>query len=149
LVFRVNALLDSSTTGVFIDKNFVERNWIPKVALPRAVDIFNVDRCSTIILGHTWLHQHNLLVDWKTGEVKMGRCLARCQQLAPRSSFVHMVEKLEREAMDSYITWIQSLGMGKPKMGKTPEELVPKAYCEYLLVFSEKESEHMPLRKPW
>ncbi|KIO01308.1 hypothetical protein M404DRAFT_78750, partial [Pisolithus tinctorius Marx 270] len=29
------------------------------------------------------------------------------------------------------------------------EELVLKAYCKYLSVFSEKESEHMPLRKPW
>ncbi|KIN93996.1 hypothetical protein M404DRAFT_74104, partial [Pisolithus tinctorius Marx 270] len=76
-----NTLLDSGTTGVFIDKDFVERNQIPKVVLPRAVDVFNVDGGSTMILGHTWLHQHNLLIDWKTGKVKMGRCLARCQQL--------------------------------------------------------------------
>ncbi|KIO04417.1 hypothetical protein M404DRAFT_70439, partial [Pisolithus tinctorius Marx 270] len=76
-----NALLDSGATGVFIDKDFVKRNRIPKIALPRAVDIFNVNGGSTMILGHTWLHQHNPLIDWKTGEVKMGRCLARCQQL--------------------------------------------------------------------
>ena len=32
---------------------------------------------------------------------------------------------------------------------KTPEELVPKKYHKFLKVFSKKESEHMPLQKPW
>ncbi|KIO03585.1 hypothetical protein M404DRAFT_71680, partial [Pisolithus tinctorius Marx 270] len=149
LAFKVNALLDSGATGVFIDKDFIERNRIPKIVLPRAVDIFNVNGGSTMILGHTWLCQHNLLIDWRTSEVKMGRCPARCQQLAPKSLFIHKVERLEREAMDSYVNWICNLGTDKPKTDKTPEELVPKAYHECLLVFSEKESEHMLLRKPW
>ncbi|KIO03313.1 hypothetical protein M404DRAFT_146052, partial [Pisolithus tinctorius Marx 270] len=111
--FKVNALLNSGATGVFIDRSFVERDQIPKIALPKAVDIFNELLAkitnlggSTMILGHTWLHQHNLLIDWKSSKVKMGRCLARCQQLAPKTLFEHKVKKLEREAMDSYVTWI-------------------------------------------
>ena len=36
----------------------------------------------------------------------------------------------------------------KPKE-KTPEELVPKEYHKFLKVFSKKESERMPLQKPW
>ena len=36
-----------------------------------------------------------------------------------------------------------------PKPDPKPEDLVPKAYHKYLKVFSKKESEHMPVRKPW
>ncbi|KIO04552.1 hypothetical protein M404DRAFT_142751 [Pisolithus tinctorius Marx 270] len=80
LVFKVNTLLDSGATRVFIDKDFVKRSQIPKIALPRAellAKITDLGGC-TMILGHTWLHQHNPLIDWKTGKVRLGRCPARC-----------------------------------------------------------------------
>src|SRR5882724_2185953 len=32
----------------------------------------------TIILGHTWLVEHNPKIDWSTGKVCMNRCLAAC-----------------------------------------------------------------------
>jgi len=32
-----------------------------------------------IILGLTWLREHNPEVDWKTGEVKMSRCSQHCR----------------------------------------------------------------------
>ena len=31
-----------------------------------------------LILGHTWLKDHNPEVDWRTGKVKMSRCSPRC-----------------------------------------------------------------------
>jgi predicted aspartyl protease len=31
-----------------------------------------------LILGHTWLKEHNLEVDWRTGKVEMSRCSLRC-----------------------------------------------------------------------
>jgi hypothetical protein len=31
-----------------------------------------------LILGYTWLHEHNLEVDWQTNTVKMSRCPAKC-----------------------------------------------------------------------
>ena len=31
-----------------------------------------------LILGHTWLRDHNLEVDWRTGKVEMSRCSPRC-----------------------------------------------------------------------
>src|SRR5260370_30102048 len=31
-----------------------------------------------MILGYSWLHEHNPEVDWSTGEVKMSRCPGRC-----------------------------------------------------------------------
>src|SRR5882724_4992526 len=32
----------------------------------------------TIILGHTWLVEHNPKIDWSTGKVCMNRCSAAC-----------------------------------------------------------------------
>ena len=32
----------------------------------------------TMILGFTWLREHNPEVDWQTKEVRMSRCPARC-----------------------------------------------------------------------
>ena len=46
---------------------------------------------------------------------------------------------------DDTCTWGAT---GKTKE-KTPEELVPKEYHKFLKVFSKKESECMPLQKPW
>jgi len=31
-----------------------------------------------LILGHTWLQEHNPEVDWKTGKVEMSQCSSRC-----------------------------------------------------------------------
>jgi len=31
-----------------------------------------------MILGITWLREHNLEIDWRTGKVAMTRCLLRC-----------------------------------------------------------------------
>jgi hypothetical protein len=35
-------------------------------------------RRQNLILGHTWLKEHNPEVDWRTGKVKMSRCSPRC-----------------------------------------------------------------------
>jgi len=31
-----------------------------------------------MILGHTWLVKHNLVIKWNTGDVKMSRCPDSC-----------------------------------------------------------------------
>ena len=33
----------------------------------------------SLILGYDWLKNHNLKIDWEKGEVKMTRCLLRCE----------------------------------------------------------------------
>jgi len=33
-----------------------------------------------VILGMPWLARHNPEIDWKTGEVKMMRCLEECEK---------------------------------------------------------------------
>jgi len=32
-----------------------------------------------MILSYTWLKDHNLEVNWQTGEVQMNRCPTRCE----------------------------------------------------------------------
>jgi len=33
----------------------------------------------SMILGYTWLKDHNIEVNWQTGEVQMNRCPSRCE----------------------------------------------------------------------
>jgi len=33
---------------------------------------------SNLIIGYTWLHKHNLEIDWETGKVEMMRCPREC-----------------------------------------------------------------------
>ena len=70
--------------------------------------------------------------------------------LQPKSVFLASLEKEEYDIQYQVHETIHALEaqQEKPKE-KTPEELVPKEYHKFLKVFSKKESEHMPLRKPW
>ena len=42
--------------------------------------LFSVTRLGKqhMILGHTWLREHNPEVNWQTGKVEMSRCSPRC-----------------------------------------------------------------------
>jgi len=37
-----------------------------------------------IILGHTWLMEHNPEIDWHMGDISMMRCLASCRLKAAK-----------------------------------------------------------------
>ena len=70
--------------------------------------------------------------------------------LQPKSVFLASLEKEEYDIQYQVHETIHALEaqQEKPKE-KTPEELVSKEYHKFLKVFSKKESEHMPLQKPW
>jgi hypothetical protein len=89
----VETLIDSSTSGMFIDQNFVKNFEINY--LDKSVKAYNVDGMENkqgtinayvnlkfkeqfyvtglgkqrIILGFPWLHKYNLIIDWKKGEI--------------------------------------------------------------------------------
>ena len=67
-----------------------------------------------------------------------------------KSAFLASLEKEEYDIQYQVHKTIHVLEaqQEKPKE-KTPEELVPKEYHKFLKVFSKKESERMPLQKPW
>src|SRR3979490_3572498 len=84
-----------------------------------------------MILGFTWLHEHNPEIDWQTKEVRMSRCPPQCstcrakakvKRLAERAataqihacragSFLVLIEEIVDE--DDY----PSMGLGEPEGG--------------------------------
>ena len=102
-----------------------------------------------LILGHTWLKKHNPDVDWTTGAVKLNRCPLECKTLL-ETCFAKLLRQNEAQE-----TWVQALKGHKSKVMvdestlEDAQKLVPKEYWEYLNVFSERCSVHMPLEKPW
>jgi len=113
----VKALLDSSATGMFMDKRTVAKHGFMLEKLERPIIVRNMDRTNNsgeaithqveanmyykghierrrmdvcdlgkteVILGMPWLQAHNPEINWKTGEVKIIRCLPLCSRTRPR-----------------------------------------------------------------
>jgi len=107
----IKALLDSGTTGMFMDRQTTARHGFKLQKLERPIAIKNVNgtnnsrgaithqvecnvfykghmeriridvydlRKTEVILGMPWLAAYNPEINWKTGEVKMTRCLPLC-----------------------------------------------------------------------
>jgi hypothetical protein len=100
-----------------------------------------------MILGYTWLSHHNPEIDWTTGTVQMTRCPWTCQTLKGKPSFARQIESEEQDSLAHIFALKQD--EPAPRKDPKPADLVPKTYHQYLKVFSKKESERMPIRKPW
>ena len=61
--------------------------------------------------------------------------------------FARQIESEERDSL-AHILALKQEGSA-PKTDSKPANLVPRTYHQYLKVFSKKESERMPIRKPW
>lgn len=156
----VEALLDSGATGLFMDKKFAEEEGFALQKLDKPVLVKNVDGTfneggaithrveanvfyqghkervhfevcglgkTKVILGMPWLAMHNPEINWEKGEVNMTRCPKDCGLVARSMGRVVNIRGIERSV----------------------EEMVPKRFHKYLNVFKKKESERMPIRKPW
>ena len=103
-----------------------------------------------MILGYTWLKHHNPDIDWETGQVRMTRCPWTCRVLQGKSPLEHSINMLDQNGLQTIQEMKQKQERSEnPKPDPKPEDLVPKAYHKYLKVFLKKESECMPVRKPW
>ena len=103
-----------------------------------------------MILGYTWLKHHNPNIDWETGQVKMTRCPWTCRVLQGKSPLEQSINTLDQNGLRTIHEIKQEQErLEKPKSDLKPEDVVPKAYHKCLKVFSKKESECMPVRKPW
>ena len=104
------------------------------------------------ILGFSWLQRHNPEIDWTKGTVKMMCCPRHCHMLQDKSAFIQEVEEEEYDNqyyVHETIHAMEAQQESQKPREKIPEELVPAEYHKYLNVFSKKESECMPIRKPW
>jgi hypothetical protein len=100
-----------------------------------------------MILGYTWLSHHNPEIDWTTGIIQMTRCPWTCQTLKGKPPFARQIESEEQDSLAHIFALKQDEPV--PKTDLKPADLVPTTYHQYLKVFSKKESERMPIRKPW
>jgi len=129
-----------------------------------------------VILGMPWLERHNPEIDWKTGEVKMTRCLEECgKQWRPVQKKSGWEKQKEEEAREEKEKRKEKKKKKKnQKKGKMVEvrkvaeeweiwdkeeevtkseaeakKLVPEKFHQWIKVFGKKQSERMPTRKLW
>jgi hypothetical protein len=67
--------------------------------------------------------------------------------LERETPFARQIESEEQDSLAHIFALKQD--EPAPKNDPKPADLVPKTYHQYLKVFSKKESERMPIRKPW
>ena len=103
-----------------------------------------------MILRYAWLKHHNPDIDWETGQVKMTRCSWTCRVLQGKSPLEQSIDMLDQNGLRTIHAIKKEQERSEvSKPDPRPEDLVPKTYHKHLKVFSKKESESMPVRKPW
>jgi len=128
----------------------------------------------TVILRMLWLAHHNPEIDWRTGEVKMMRCLEECgKQWRPVQRKLGWEKQKEEEAKEKvgkkreekdkkrkqkkrktvevkkvaeeWEIWDEEEEAAKS--GAEAKKLVPERFHKWIKVFGKKQSERMPMRK--
>ena len=80
----------------------------------------------------------------------MTRCPWTCRVLQGKSPLEQSINALDQNGLRTIHAIKREQERSEVhKPDQKPEDLVPKAYHKYLKVFSKKESEYMPVRKPW
>ena len=93
-----------------------------------------------IVLGHTWLAEHNPDINWCTGKVKLTRCPDYCGQAKSDSSrpddnisvqlVETMLDTLERiHATTTISMWLAEAAKGDTPTAKLEEILLKPLYC--------------------
>jgi len=112
-----------------------------------------------IVLGHTWLVEHNPNINWHTGEVKLTRCPDYCGQAKSNSSrpddniSVQPIETMSDTSERIHATTTISTRLAKAARGDNPaaklEKILPKPYLSFRDVFSKESFDELPERKQW
>ena len=128
-----------------------------------------------ILLGMSFLKQHNPTINWQKGELSFDNCPKTCviehspiqdedlnDEEIPQTDEMNHYGQLNDDAWDSeeHFTYflnhsddphaVYLRGLSKDTEEKENwQNLVPKYYHEYGLVFLQKASERIPTRKPY
>ena len=78
-----------------------------------------------MILGYTWLKDHNPEVDWQTGEVQMNRCPPRCKECC-----VIRKEQASRKKVEAKAINICRSGPSPEHVEDSEEDKTPLQICE-------------------
>jgi len=74
MVRNVNGTNNSTGAIIYqVEANVYYKGYIERMR----IDVYNLGK-TDVILGMSWLQAHNPEINWKTGEVKMMRCLPLC-----------------------------------------------------------------------
>src|SRR5260370_33255581 len=119
----------------------------------------------SVIIRHSWLHHHNLEVNWVTQKVLMSQCPPSCgKQVAPphpdsplESGDVIGVAFLSPESEEFIqVTTTPSQHLAQEALLQEEggqksqfEEIIPKSYHDFRDVFSKEAFTHLPPQKPW
>ena len=77
----IDALLDSSATGVFMNKKFTESNGIPMRKLDKPICVYNIDR--TLNQGGSITHETTMMMSHKGHCCGSVACLIQAPPLLP------------------------------------------------------------------
>jgi hypothetical protein len=124
-----------------------------------------------IILGFPWLHKHNLIIDWKKGEITFKPFRIDWQEQQPKIEEVVDEEELKNrttlpiveDKLGVYIklletdVWIHKTNIAmelaieknSKKQDKTDKQLVPVECHKYLDIFSKEKAHRFPESRPW
>ena len=81
-------------------------------------------RRQNLILGHTWLTDHNPEVDWRTGSVKMSRCSPRCCSRC-RNEAREERKDARKEAASIEACWLGSFSISEEIVDESPDSEPP------------------------
>ena len=168
--------VDGSFNREGLIENMVEVNVYYKGHVERTeIDVIGGQKWG-VILEMPWLECHNPEIDWKTGEVKMMRCLEECEQQwrlvqgklgwekqkkeEAKEEAGKRREEKEKKKMrkkgkmmeakkvaEEWEIWDEEEEVAKSEA--EAKKLVLEKFHRWIKIFGKKQSERMPMRKLW
>ena len=112
-----------------------------------------------IVLGHTWLAEHNPDINWHTGKVKLTCCPNYCGQAKSDNShlddkiLVQLVEVTSDTSERIHVMTTISTQLAEAAKEDTPaaklKDLLLKPYLDFRDVFSKESFDELPEQKQW
>jgi len=196
--FKINALLDSGATGLYVDRKWIDKHNISTTPLDFPLLVYNADGTpntngkithevelrfiiqghatkgwfhvvdlgnKSMIIGMSWLRDHNPVIDWETGRIEFKRCPTSCggssQTLQNIQALILESKDLTVNISDSFINEIQheikvttvstklAVEAYKDKKVHTMEDILKGPYAEFADIFSEEGFQELPPHRTW